>query len=315
VRVRILGSGAGGGFPQWNCNCANCRGYRAGTLKASPRTQSSIAVACPSGGWVLINASPDLRQQIGAFSELQPDADGPPRGTPIRAIVLTNADIDHIAGLLTVRESEPLCLYSTPTVRSCVLERNAAFRAICLGPTQCAFRPLVVGGPPEEIIGVGDRPTGIQLEAFAVPGKTPAYLEGSAPSSAEETVGLILSLRDGVGGGGLAYVPGVKALAPDLLARLSRCRTLLIDGTCWSNDELEQRGVGRKTSLAMGHLPIGGEAGSLSLLGREPSVRGVRTIYIHINNTNPILDQESPERRRVVDAGFEVAFDGMELEV
>ena len=307
MRVRVLGSGAGGGFPQWNCNCDNCRGFRSGSLRATARTQSSIALSADGARWYLINASPDIRQQINAFDGLFPDRT--PRGTPIQAILLTNADIDHIAGLLSLRESQPLCLYSTQQVQKWVLESNAIFRALCLSPTQCTWKTVSTSGQ-HELIGVDGKDSGLRYEAFAVPSKPPAYLMGLVSQWNEETVGY--KITDGYSGRSLAYVPGIKQIDVGVAAVLGTCDCFFFDGTCWSDDELVAQGIAQKTALSMGHLPISGPDGSLAQLA---GLRSVRRIYIHINNTNPLLIEDSPERRAVEEAGWEVAFDGMDFEV
>ena len=307
MRVRVLGSGAGGGFPQWNCNCDNCRGFRSGSLRAKARTQSSIALSADGTRWYLINASPDIRQQINAFDGLFPDRT--PRGTPIQAILLTNADIDHIAGLLSLRESQPLCLYSTQQVQKWVLESNAVFRALCLSPTQCTWKTVSTSGQ-HELIGVDGKDSGLRYEAFAVPSKPPAYLMGLVSQWSEETVGY--KITDGYSGRSLAYVPGIKQIDVGVAAVLGTCDCFFFDGTCWSDDELVAQGIAQKTALSMGHLPISGPDGSLAQLA---GLRSVRRIYLHINNTNPLLIEDSPERRAVEEAGWEVAFDGMDFEV
>jgi pyrroloquinoline quinone biosynthesis protein B len=307
VRVRVLGSGAGGGFPQWNCNCDNCRGVRSGSRRAKPRTQSSIAVSADGVRWYPINASPDIRQQIESFSALH--ATGAVRGTPIQAILLTNADIDHITGLLSLREFQPLCIYSTKQVMDWVLESNAVFRAIRLFPSQCTWKTVVTSGQ-YEVIGVDGKDSGIRYEAFAVPSKPPAYLMDLVSDWSEETIGY--KITDATSGRSFAYVPGIKQIDPEMLARLSGCNCIFLDGTFWSDDELMKLGITDKSALAIGHIPIGGPDGSLRTLA---ALSDVRKIYIHINNTNPILIEDSPERRAVEDAGWEVAFDGMDLEI
>ena len=307
MRVRVLGSGAGGGFPQWNCNCDNCRGVRLGSRRVRPRTQSSIALSADGVRWYLINASPDIRQQIESFPGLHPT--GTPRGTPIQAVLLTNADIDHITGLLSLREFQPLCLYSTKQVQDWVLESNALFRAIRLFPSQLTWKSVITGGH-HEIIGVDGKASGLRCEAFPVPGKPPAYLADLVSEWSEETVGYTIS--DTRSGRSLAYVPGIKAIDPEMVTRLQQCDCLFLDGTFWSDDELIKLGIAQKTALEIGHIPISGSEGSLAKLA---GLRHVKRIYTHINNTNPILIEDSSERRAVEETGWEVAFDGMELEI
>ncbi len=307
MRVRVLGSGAGGGFPQWNCNCENCREVRTGSRRARPRTQASIAVTADGVRWYLINASPDIRQQIESFDSLHPT--GSPRGTPIQAILLTNADIDHITGLLSLREFQPLCLYSTKQVMDWVLESNMVFRAIRLFPSQCTWKTVMTSSQ-HEIIGVDGKDSGLRYEAFAVPSKPPAYLMDLVSEWSEETIGY--KITDTSSGRSIAYVPGIKQIDPDILATLDGCNCIFLDGTFWSNDELINLGIARKTALEIGHIPISGADGSLAKLA---VLSGVKRTYIHINNTNPILIEDSPERQAVEKAGWEVAFDGMDLEV
>lgn len=306
MRVQVLGSGAGGGFPQWNCNCDNCRGLRSGALHAKPRTQSSIAVTADDVRWYLINASPDIRQQIEGFDGLHPT--GSFRGTPIQAILLTNADIDHIGGLLTLREFQPLCIYSTEQVRDWVLEANTIFRVIRLLPSQCTWKAIAPG--PQAIIGVDGQDSGLRYEAFSVPGKPPAYLMDLLSDWTGETVGY--TITDAKSGRSLTYVPGIKQIDPEMLERIGACSCLFLDGTCWSDDELIRLGITDKTSVAFGHIPVGGDEGSVARLA---GLTDVRKIYIHINNTNPILIEDSPERQFVEEAGWEVGFDGMDLKI
>jgi pyrroloquinoline quinone biosynthesis protein B len=303
----VLGSAAGGGFPQWNCRCANCNGFRSGTLRAAARTQSSIAISTDGERWYLINASPDIRQQINASPWLSPRT--PPRDTPISAILLTNAEIDHIAGLLSLRESQPLCLYSTQQVRDWVLESNAAFQGLFRPPTKNLWH-VVSTTAPQNLIGIDGEASGLRYEAFLVPGKPPAYLSGLVAESAEATIGYTIS--DVRSGHSLVYLPAIKQLDTAVKRRLEQCDCFFLDGTCWSDDELVRKGLSQKTSLSMGHVPISGPDGSL---GQLADIRGGRRIYTHLNNTNPLLIEDSPERRVVEEAGWEVAFDGMTIAV
>lgn len=307
MRVRVLGSGAGGGFPQWNCNCDNCRIVRSGSSRARARTQSSIAVSTDGLRWSLINASPDIRAQIESFDGLH--AVGSPRGTPIQAILLTNADIDHITGLLSLREFQPLCIYSTKQVMDWVLESNTVFRAIRLFPSQCTWK-TVMTSDRHEIIGVDGKESGLRYEAFTVQSKPPAYLMDLVSDWSEETIGY--KITDAKSGRSFAYVPGIKQVDSDLLAVLDGCNCIFLDGTFWSDDELIKLRIAQKSALEIGHIPISGPGGSLAKLA---GLRDVRKIFIHINNTNPILIEDSAERRAVEEAGWEVAFDGMDIEV
>jgi pyrroloquinoline quinone biosynthesis protein B len=230
------------------------------------------------------------------------------RDTTIEAIVLTNADVDHVAGLLSLRESQPLLIYATETVRGWVIGSNAIFRVLNVAPKQSRWEKIQLN-ETRALIGVDGRASGILFEAFAVPGKPPTYL-GLHAGPDEATIGL--RFIDERNGRSVAYVPGIKQIDSRLEQILRGCDCILFDGTCWSDDELIAQGAGSKTALAMGHLPIGGPMGSLK---NVPKVAAQRRIYIHINNTNPILDEDSAPRREVEAAGWEIAFDGMDFEV
>jgi pyrroloquinoline quinone biosynthesis protein B len=307
VQVRVLGSAAGGGFPQWNCNCPNCSGFRAGVLPATARTQSSVALSADGKRWYLLNASPDIRQQINVSPCLSPQT--APRGTPIQAILLTNAEIDHIAGLLSLRESQPLCLYSTQQVQQWVLESNAVFRGLFQAPTRSMWK-IVSTSQPQEIIGIDGKSSGLRYEAFAVSGKPPAYLTDIVSEWHEATIGY--KIIDASSGRSLVYLPAIKQIDAAVMSMLESCDCFFFDGTCWADDELVRQGLAQKTALSMGHVPISGLDGSLRQLA---GLRHARKIYTHINNTNSLLIEDSPERRVVEEASWEVAFDGMDLEV
>ncbi|TKT76294.1 pyrroloquinoline quinone biosynthesis protein PqqB [Aquamicrobium sp. LC103] len=310
MRLKIIGSAAGGGFPQWNCNYRLSRAAREGDPAVEPRTQSSLAASAVPGDWVLFNASPDIRQQIAATPELQPTQDAPLRSTPIRAVVLTNADVDHIAGLLSLREREPFALYAAERVLSAI-EANPIFNV--LDPAIVPRRRLVLEGTTE-ICGADGAYTGISVETFAVPGKIALFLEdASAPdgdygSEAGDTIGVRLFSGKG---GDAVYIPGCARVDDALKARLTRTDCLLFDGTVYTDDEMITAGVGTKTGARMGHIAMSGDAGSIATLAGVEA----RRIFVHINNTNPVLDARSAERAAVETAGWEVAFDGMEIEL
>jgi len=279
---------------------------RSGSLRATARTQSSLAVSTDGERWYLINASPDIRQQIDAFPGLSPRT--VPRDTPIQAILLTNAELDHIAGLLSLRESQPLCFYSTRQVRDWVLETNVVFRVVC-SSAQRTWKVVSTSGQ-HELIGVDGHDSGLRYEAFPVPTKPPAYLMDVVSQWSEGTIGYkIIDVRSGRS---LAYVPAIKQINANVVAMLDSCDCFFFDGTCWSDDELVTQGLAQKTALSMGHVPISGPDGSLVQLS---SLRNARKIYTHLNNTNPLLIEDAPERRVVEEAGWEVAFDGMDFEV
>ena len=303
MRIRVLGSAAGGGFPQWNCGCSNCRGVREGTGRSTPRTQESVAVSADGEHWALLNASPEIRSQIESFPGLHPTA---PRHSPIAAIVLTNGDLDHTLGLLSLRESHPLVVYATERVRAGFTEGNVLYRTLERFPGQVTWRTLE---PGREIpLAGGDGPIGLGIEAVAVPGKRPIHLERQGAGDARDNIGL--KIRDAATGKRLAYFPAAGALTADIRSALAEADCVFFDGTFWSSDELPARGLGAKRAEDMAHLPVGGAGGSLSALG---PLAAARRIYIHVNNTNPLLCDDSPERKDAEAAGWEIAMDGMEV--
>jgi pyrroloquinoline quinone biosynthesis protein B len=303
--IRVLGSAAGGGFPQWNCGCANCRGVREGTIRARARTQECVAVSADGAdGSVLLNCSPEIRSQIESAPVLHPRA---PRHSPIAAILLTSGDLDHCLGLLSLRESHRLVVYATEAVERGFTRDNVLYRTLERFPGQVAWRPLKLGRE-EEVAGPEGRPTGLTAEAVAVPGKAPVHLEGRRPPEPEDNVAL--RIREPRTGRLLAYLSGVAAVTPAVREAMTGADVVFFDGTFWSSDELPALGLGTKRAEDMAHLPVGGPTGSLAQLA---DVRSGRRIYIHVNNTNPMLREDSPERAAVAAAGWEVAWDGMEV--
>ena len=291
----VLGSAAGGGFPQWNCRCSVCRLAWDRDPRVTPRTQASLAVSADGKHWTLLNASPDLRAQLAATPALHPRA---LRGSPIEAIVLTGGEIDQTAGLLNLREREPFTLFGTQDTLA-ALSDNPMFGALA---PDVVTRHAVAPGVPFEL------PGGLSAELFVVPGKVPLYLEKGTPETSVES-GVNVGVEIKAGRATLMFVPGAAAVTPALRERLARADVILFDGTLFTDDEMIACGTGEKTGRRMGHMPIDGTDGSLAAL----KGLGKRRIYIHINNTNPILIDGSPERRRVEDAGFEVAADGLEI--
>jgi len=291
--VRVLGSAAGGGFPQWNCGCPSCRAVRDGSRPARPRTQSSVAVSADRRRWFVLNASPDIRAQIEAFPPLRPRDK---RETPLRAVLLTDAELDHTLGLLLLREGGGLEVHATEAVRDVLYEGTSVLRTLeAYGPVD--WRPVV----PGRTVFLGD----LSYRAFDVPTDKPARFGGGTETG--RVVGY--RLTDEASGRSLVYLPGVQRLTDAVRAELDGCACLLIDGTCWHDDELIRLGVGGKTARQMGHLAVEESLGPLAALPIE------RTIYVHINNTNPILLEDSPERRRVEAHGIEVAEDGLEVRI
>ena len=306
LKILVLGSAAGGGFPQWNCNCEGCRRARSGDPAARPRTQSSLAVSGGDGRWVLLNASPDLGAQILANPALHPQ--GAIRHSPISAAVLTNADIDHVAGLLTLRESQPFAIYATERVHK-VLAANSVFRVV--NPELAPRRTVTLDQPYVPADANGD-PLPFEIEAFAVPGKIALYLEDPSAagfgSVAEDTVAL--RVRDNGSDAEFFYIPGCSAMPAWLADRLKGAPLVLFDGTTWTDDEMIRAGTGTKTGQRMGHMAMSGPEGSIAAF-KTLGVR--RKVFVHINNTNPALLDDSPERAAAEGAGWEIAQDGMEF--
>lgn len=311
MKIKILGSAAGGGFPQWNCNARLSSAVRARKPGYKPRTQSSIAVSADGKRWAVFNASPDLRVQIEATPALHPRGDGPLRNTPIETVVLTNADVDHIAGLINLRERQPLSLYASRRVLD-VLAANSIFNV--LDPQLVPRRALPLGRPLEL---QGPRGTlGLTVEPFAVQGKVALFLEQAGQQDADfgtaegDTIGLRIAASGAGQGDSCYYIPGCARVDGALLDRVQGAGCLLFDGTVFTDNEMQEAGVGTKTGARMGHIAIGGRGGSLE------AFRGLsigRKVYIHINNTNPILEEGSEAEHRVKEAGWDVAFDGMEI--
>lgn len=306
MRIVVLGSAAGGGVPQWNCNSESCRLARGGNFLIKPRTQSSIAVSADGDRFILLNCSPDLRQQINDNADLHPRADAGLRNSPIEAVVLTNGDVDHIAGLLTLRESEAFRVYASARV-SAILAGNPIFNV--LNPefvsreTFALDQPFAVAGPDGE-------PLGIEIEAFAVPGKVALFMEDESQgdnfgTQAEDTVGL--HVRETATGKSFYYAPGCARLDDALRARLKGARLVMFDGTLFRNEEMVDAGLGVKTGERMGHINMDGDDGSLAGFA---DLGVTEKIYIHINNSNPVLREDSPERKQVEAAGWKVARDG-----
>ena len=298
--VRVLGSAAGGGYPQWNCACPPCRAVRDGSRPARPRTQSSVAVSADRRRWFLLNASPDIRAQIESFPALHP-ASGPDgaRVVPLQAVLLTDAELDHTLGLLLLREAGGLVLHATEATHDTLRQGTSLLRTLeAYCPVE--WRPVVPGVD----VPLAD---GLSYRAFDVPTtKRARFRSGSREG---RVVGY--RLTDERSGRALVHLPVLQELTPEVRGELDGA-CLLVDGTCWSDDELIRLGLAGRTAREMGHLPISGPGGSLEQLARLPVER---RIYVHVNNTNPILLEDTPERRAVEEHGMEVAVDGLELEV
>lgn len=305
LHILVLGSAAGGGFPQWNTNDDAARRARAGEIQ--PRTQSSLAISADGLRWVLLNASPDIRHQINERRQMQPRNSDPRRSSPIAAVVLTNADVDHVAGLLSLRESQPLALYGHQRVLD-VLATNSIFGV--LNPELVHRRSLTLDAPIE-VCDRADVRLGVTVTAFAVPGKVALWRENPADASLGTREGDTVGLEIRVGHSApMFYVPGCAAMTGPLIARLKGAALVFFDGTLWQDDEMIVQGVGEKTGRRMGHMSCSGPDGSMAAF---EALGVTRKIYIHINNTNPLLLADSAERAEAEARGWEVAYDGMEI--
>jgi pyrroloquinoline quinone biosynthesis protein B len=327
MRVKILGSAAGGGFPQWNCACPNCRALRAGTFRGKARTQAQVAVSADSTSWFLLGASPDLRAQIEATPELHP-REGI-RQSPIAGAVLANADVDHVLGLLLLRELQPLRAYATDSTRRILAEDNSMFAMLQRIPGQLTwmdFAPRV----PFRLLDPSGKDSGLRCRALSLGEHYPAYVSSQRQGElkpGEASLGLIVesatvestvvesAIVESSSGKRLAYMPAVPQIDDALLKEFESVDVLLFDGTFWSDDELIRiQGSGRNipTARQMGHVPVSSADGSLSRLA---GLRRPRKIYVHINNTNPMLNESGPEYAQVREAGWEIAEDGWRFDL
>ena len=304
MKIRVLGASAGGGFPQWNCNCPNCDGVRKGKIKAKPRTQSSIAISENNLDWILFNASPDVLAQIKAFPALQPARSI--RDTAIKAIILIDSQIDHTTGLLMLREGKPLEIYCTDMAREDLTTGNPLFNVLGHYCTVNWHKLPTHNGSGFSVIGAQ------RLSFTAVPllSKAPPYSPHRQNPQEGDNIGI--RIEDARTGKNLFYAPGLGKLEPHLEPFLKNADCLLVDGTCWTDDELIRFGISKQSSRDMGHLPQSGEGGMISVL--KPLTKP-RKILIHINNTNPILNEDSRERAELASNGIEVAYDGMEIDL
>ncbi len=301
MKILVLGSAAGGGFPQWNCNCGNCKGVRAGSIAAVSRTQSSIAVSDDGVDWVLINASPDILTQLRAAPALQPAR--AVRDSGIAAVLLMDAQVDHVAGLLMLRErASALPLYATEQVfadLSSALPLTAVLSHYC-----GVVRNTIADGAAFRVAPLART----SYEAVYLSSKAPPYSPHRAAPHPGDNIGLLLTCA--ASGRSAFYAPGLGGMSPEVEAAMARADVLLVDGTFWSEDEMIELGLSAKPASAMGHLPQSGPGGMIEVLDRLP---GKRKILIHINNSNPILREDSPQRALLARHGIEVASDGMEI--
>lgn len=302
MHIRVLGSAAGGGFPQWNCNCDNCAGLRAGTLKATPRTQSSITLSADGENWLLINASPDIRTQLASFAPLQPGRKR--RDTGIAAVLLMDSQIDHSTGLLVLRESDhPLSLYCTEMAHQ---DLSTGLPLIRVLDHYCKVQHKVL--PIDGSRFTMEELPGLRFTAVPLSSKAPPYSPHRHDPHPGDNIGLWV--EDLASAKSLFYAPGLGEIEAHLHQYMQRADCLLVDGTFWQEDEMQQAGVGKKLAREMGHLPQSGDDGMLAALR---GFNSPRKVLIHINNTNPILNEASPERATVEREGIEVAYDGMDI--
>ena len=307
--VEILGSAAGGGFPQWNCNCRNCRSSRAGALSLKPRLQTQVAIGQNRNCWFLLNASPDLRTQIERTPCLHPQGHG--RNSPIRGVLVTGADIDQIAGLLSLRELHSFCLYCAPSIRRILEEDNSVFGMLQRIPNQLSWHEVTPGASFPLLDPAGAN-SGIRCTLFALAHRYPAYVRPERSSGLPRDQAQFGVLLESPSGKSLAFLPAVGDISPSLIERLSLVDLLLFDGTFWTNHELMEIQGSGASAEEMGHAPVAGPNGSLRKLA---GVRRPRKVFIHLNNTNPMLDESGPQYREVREAGWEVAEDGNRYEL
>jgi len=302
MHIHVLGAGAGGGFPQWNCNCHNCDGVRKGTIKATRRTQSSICVSGDGVNWVLFNASPDVLKQVQEFGPLQPGR--ALRDTGIVGIVLIDAQIDHTTGLLMLREGQVKReIYCTSVVKGDLTAGNPLFNIL---GHYCGvnWHDVPINGTSWEIPGA----TNLKFTTVALKSKAPPYSPNRYDSHDGDTIGVLV--EDKTNGKKLFYAPGLGEIEPHLPPLMEQADCIMVDGTFWTNTEMIDLGLMDKTARDIGHLPQSGEGGMMEVLSAYPKARRV---LIHINNTNPILNEESPQRRELEATGIEVSYDGMDI--
>jgi pyrroloquinoline quinone biosynthesis protein B len=303
MKIRVLGAGAGGGFPQWNCNCDNCGRFRQGRFKGSARTQSSIAVSTDDRHWLLFNTSPDIRQQLESFPAIQPKEGI--RDTGITAVLLMDSQIDHTTGMLMLREGKPLEVYATEMVHQ---DLTTGFPLFTMLKDYCTVRHHAIphDETPFTIPGIED----VRLYAHALKSKAPPYSRHRHNPHEGDNIGIIVEQIST--GRRLYYSPGLGEIEPHVMRAMQSADCLMVDGTFWTDEEMVDRKISQKRAREIGHLPQSGQGGMIEVL---KGVQKARKILIHINNTNPILDEDSAERRTLDAEGIEVAFDGMEIEL
>ena len=302
--VHVLGSGAGGGFPQWNCNCTNCKGVREGTIKASPRTQSSIAISANGTDWILFNASPDIKKQLDDFPALQPARQV--RDTAISAIVITDAQIDHVTGMLTLREhNKPWDVYTTKAVYEDLTTGFPVFNI--LGHFRGINHHEIATDESSFTIPTAE---GLVFTAVPLKSEAPPYSPHRHNTVPGDNIGM--RIEDTRTGKNLFYAPGLGVAEPHVMEYMANADMVLVDGTVWTDDEMSHEGISNKRAQEMGHLDQSSKGGIMEILS---CMDKPRKFLIHINNTNPILNEESPQRKTLEAAGIEVSYDGMDIEL
>jgi pyrroloquinoline quinone biosynthesis protein B len=307
MRIEILGSAAGGGFPQWNCNCENCRCIRTGHFRGKSRTQTQVAVSDDGRTWFLLNASPDLRMQIERTPALQPSR--AVRDSPITGVLITSADIDQIAGLLSLRELQPFRIYSTASLRHILREDNSVFGMLNRVPDQACWTDvkMEVNFP---LLTMDGSESGICCEVFSLEKKYPTYVSQERAATLNPEEASLAAMLTASSGRRIAYMPAVPAITEPLLRLLETADLVLFDGTFWSDDELIRLQGSGATARDMGHVPVSGNDGSLRALA---GLQRPRKLFVHVNNTNPMLDESGAAYREVRAAGWEIAEDGWQL--
>jgi pyrroloquinoline quinone biosynthesis protein B len=304
MKIRVLGAGAGGGFPQWNCNCHNCHRLRHGEMKGKARTQSSIAVSTDNRNWLLFNTSPDIRAQLEAFTAIQPKEGI--RDTGIKAIMLIDSQIDHTTGMLMLRESRnPLEVYCTEMVKQ---DLTTGFPLFTMLKDYCTVNhhPIPLDGNSFTIPAIAD----LRFTAHSLKSKAPPYSPHRHDPHDGDNIGVIIEQIST--GKKVYYAPGLGEIEPHVMAAMQDVDCLLVDGTFWTDDEMCQQNISVKKAREIGHLPQSGAGGMIEELNK---VKKARKLLIHINNTNPILDEESEERKILEQNGIEVSYDGLEIDL
>lgn len=304
MKIKVLGSAAGGGFPQWNCGCSNCDRVRRGLSGFRPRTQAQVAVSALPGSWILLNASPDLRQQLLSDPDFAPSPNS--RATPASTVILTSADVDSVMGLLHLREFQPLRIFATPSVLRILTEENSLFRCLERSSPPVSWQPLALA----TAISID----GVDCKAIPLGGEYPDYV-GAALRKNLEPREAVIGLELAQSGKSFFFAPSFSGESDDWKRHAASADLALLDGTFWTDNELIDIRGGGKTAREIGHIPLSGAAGSIAQLAQSTSARKGRRVLIHLNNTNPVLDESSDAHRAVRDAGLEVAYDGMEFEI